>query len=378
MRITFTGDIMIEQPQLEATGQNFDAIFEPIKDYFKKTDILVGNLETPIAGKESGYTAHKWSFNTPETLLDTLKAVGFSILSTANNHCLDRGYEGAIKTIENIRRKGIKTIGTYANPDENHYLIEEVNGYKIAILSFTYGTNSVFNRQMLPDDKMWIVDLLSPQEKPNAAQGKLSRYNIPLRLWRKVKTVFVSSSKNHPEILVHQIDSAISEARNAGADKIIFLSHMGGQYGTKPSVYSEMVVNHLLEKGVDYIVGNHEHTVQKSMRIDDKFVAYCLGNFAMSPNSDAATSDVLKKSNADVSILLHLDFLEESTSPIISFQVVKNVLDSHGISRVYLLHDLIEKEESDDRKKALIKEYTQIASRFSGRAIVSNSFEHLL
>lgn len=57
MRLTFTGDILVEQEQFNALqGKPYDEIMLPMAEVFSKTDYLIGNLETPVAGEELGYT----------------------------------------------------------------------------------------------------------------------------------------------------------------------------------------------------------------------------------------------------------------------------------------------------------------------------------
>lgn len=61
-KITFTGDIIIAPEQLQAITKNadgnFSTIFEPIASLLKESDFVVGNLETPLGGKNLGYTNH--------------------------------------------------------------------------------------------------------------------------------------------------------------------------------------------------------------------------------------------------------------------------------------------------------------------------------
>src|SRR5690606_30919713 len=64
------------------------------------------------------------------------------ILNTNNNHALDQGKQGLINTIAHIESFGMKNIGTYKSQQE-HILIEESNGIKIAFLSYCYGYNGL-------------------------------------------------------------------------------------------------------------------------------------------------------------------------------------------------------------------------------------------
>lgn len=101
IKISFIGDIMCEKPLLNAAFNNgkycFDRVFSKMKATFNNSDFVVGNLETVCAGKEFEYTNHIYSFNSPEELVASIKNSGIDLVTTATNHCLDRGIEGLKK-----------------------------------------------------------------------------------------------------------------------------------------------------------------------------------------------------------------------------------------------------------------------------------------
>ena len=57
-KITILGDIMVEPPfmqQVEDNGEyDFKPSFAPLKTILEESDYVIGNLETPLAGPESG------------------------------------------------------------------------------------------------------------------------------------------------------------------------------------------------------------------------------------------------------------------------------------------------------------------------------------
>ena len=79
---------------------DFFPMFEKLQDFLDKSDYVIANLETPISYDNSNLTNHKWEFCTPKEFAFALKKVGVDYVSTANNHCLDRGMEGVISTIK--------------------------------------------------------------------------------------------------------------------------------------------------------------------------------------------------------------------------------------------------------------------------------------
>ena len=107
IKVVAVGDIMMHKEEIEGgkvagtDTYNFDYMFEAVKPYIEKADLAIGNLETPLAGKDRAYTGYP-AFNAPEQLAHALKNTGFDILTTANNHSLDRHYQGVAHTLKGI------------------------------------------------------------------------------------------------------------------------------------------------------------------------------------------------------------------------------------------------------------------------------------
>lgn len=149
VKMTVVGDIMCHDTQFKdaynssTDTYDFSHVFREVKEHFTNSDLVIGNLETTFAGKQRGYSGYP-TFNTPESLGQNLKTLGFDILSTANNHSLDKGYSGLVSTLEELEKLGIETVGTYSSvEDSEKILTKEVNGIKFAFLSYTYGTNGI-------------------------------------------------------------------------------------------------------------------------------------------------------------------------------------------------------------------------------------------
>lgn len=83
IKISFAGDLMCKLPQLQAsaTGNtyDFDAVFGKIGNVFKNSDYVVGNMETPLAGPELGYTKTATNFNAPIEFAQPKKPVSISL-----------------------------------------------------------------------------------------------------------------------------------------------------------------------------------------------------------------------------------------------------------------------------------------------------------
>ena len=272
IKMAVIGDIMCHNSQYKdaynsSTGTyDFSYVFEDVKKYISSADIAIGNLETTFAGKERGYSNYP-RFNTPEQLAQNLKDFGIDVLSTANNHSMDTNYNGLVSTINYLDKAGISHVGTnIAEEDQNKILVKDVNGIKIAFLSFTYGTNGI----PLPKDKPYCVNLIDD------------------------------------DFILEQIELAKKEE----PDLICASMHWGLEYQTKQNSEQERLANLLFTNGVDIIFGSHPHVLQpmekKTVTLDDGttkdcFVIYSLGNFMSGQ----------VKENTRNSVILNIDITKD-------------------------------------------------------------------
>ena len=112
INITAIGDIMCQNTQYKDAYDSsndtydFSFVFSEIKSRFEDSDLTIGNLETTLAGEERKYSGYP-TFNTPEQLAKNLKDLGIDVLSTANNHSLDKGYDGLVSTLKFLDEQNI-------------------------------------------------------------------------------------------------------------------------------------------------------------------------------------------------------------------------------------------------------------------------------
>ncbi len=244
--ISAVGDIMAHQSNLNnayspKTGTyDFTGFLEYVKPYLTKADLTIGNFETVTAGPKTGYTSYP-SFNTPDAILPALAGAGFDILSTANNHCLDRGISGLTRTIQMINKNKMLNIGNSTN-GKNKYVIKDINGIKLGILAYSGMYNGL-------------------DKKLSAAQ----------------KATCLSP------INELQIQKDIKAAKAEKADAVIVIVHWGTEYQRTPNTSQTALAKKMLSWGADIILGSHPHVIQKSEIVKvngkDKFIIYSMGNF---------------------------------------------------------------------------------------------------
>lgn len=76
-------------------------------------DVRFTNFEGTITGRYGGWPAKDDSCIAPEpVVLDTLQAIGFNVVSLANNHAIDLGPGGILSALEEAERRGFLHAGT--------------------------------------------------------------------------------------------------------------------------------------------------------------------------------------------------------------------------------------------------------------------------
>ncbi len=247
IRLIAAGDIMVHEPQLAAArigpaSWDFRPQIAPAAAPLRSADLAVGNLEVPLGGGRGGYTGYP-AFSAPDELADALRDAGFDLLFTANNHCLDRGEAGALRTLEVLDSRDIAHTGTFPASADPAPTILSADGITLAFLSYTYGTNGL---------------------------------RVP------------------PGIRVNRIDpkriaSDVRAARATSPDLVVVAFHYGLEYRTVPVPSQTEAVRSALAAGADLILGGHPHVLQ---RVDvlspdrpggtPRVVAWSLGNFLSS------------------------------------------------------------------------------------------------
>lgn len=242
--ILFIGDIMGHDEQIwsaedrETRTFNYDTVFTYVRPLISEADIAVANFEVTLAGPPyKGYP----QFSSPASLAVACSHAGIDYLMTANNHAADRGKTGIAGTINRLDSIGIPHTGTFLSPESKDALqplMIRKNGFSLALLNYTYGTNG----NAVPEPV--IVNILDKD----------------------------------------LVAADIEKAKNMSPDLIILFLHWGTEYDTIPSASQTEMASYFFSKGADLIIGSHPHVIQKMVWYRDgnemnKAVVYSLGNF---------------------------------------------------------------------------------------------------
>ena len=235
LSLTFVGDVLLhKQLQQQGYKQGFVSLWKEAVPFLQEADIAVANLEGPVAvgitrsGRQVDdpgpvfddivYTSYPM-FNYHPSLLADLKVSGVDLVSTANNHSLDRFSIGADKTIEALKSADLAYTGTIQKgaPRQFTTVLPTKLG-PLAFISCTFSTNGIIDK--------------------------------------------------HNQVLMCYDDKSelLNEVRKLGDDPkiagIIVLAHWGVEYQYRPAAKEVALSNELAAAGATAVVGTHSHVIQ--------------------------------------------------------------------------------------------------------------------
>lgn len=226
LQFVFVGDIMLDRyirTVSNRRGQDF-LVHDSIRGILKEGNMVIGNLEGPITDDSSQSEtsrvgeAKNYHFTFPATSAEFLKRAGIRTVNLGNNHILNFGEEGMMKTKSYLQASGIKYFGSPL-VDNEQISYQEIKGTKIALVNYN--------------------------EFIGGGREKAFR--------------------------------DIEEAKRK-ADLIILYTHWGTEYRAVEADTRELA-HKFIEAGVDLIIGSHPHVIQESEEYQGKKIYYSLGNF---------------------------------------------------------------------------------------------------
>lgn len=248
----------------------FRPMFEPLSALIGAADLAYANLEAPIAdgiaagGRAApdpgwrldervyGYQLPNVSFNFHPSIADDLVATGFDVVSTANNHAMDRGSRGADRTVDHLERVGLAFTGSRRQEESEAerpwHVLTKAGAMTVAWLACTYSTNGI------PDPKRQIRLCFSEQEK--------------------------------------LLDEIRSLATRSDVDAVILTPHWGAEDSHYPIAQQRALGRAAIEAGAAAVVGAHPHVLQpweKHVTADGRegLVIHSLGNFLSNQRQQA-------------------------------------------------------------------------------------------
>lgn len=243
-------------------------LWDEVGDWFFNSDIVIANLETPIDLTMQPICVPEMMlsdmhFNGSAEIFEIFsgngKYKGYDLVATANNHSLDMGVDGMLRTMDFLEKKGVAYVGTSKNQEQQDTpTIIERNGIKIGFIAWTAN----LNKFLPPHDAPYLVNY----QRLNLPDADLSP------LIRQAK-----------------------QTREAGADIIVMILHVGNAYQAYPSQHTVDNFHRIFEAtGADVILGYHPHNAQpmEQYAFVDPFTKLPKKGFAIYSTADFVAYDI--------------------------------------------------------------------------------------
>jgi len=205
--------------------------FRYVVSILRDADITFANLESVVSGPDGWMSSRRIQMQMNPIAISGLRYAGFNVVSLANNHAMQHGKEGLLKTIALLRGQNIESVGV-ESPDEgihNRYAFTK-GDIRVCLLGYNcrppkYSTAPLYTR------------------------GDLHR-------------------------MIRDIQSVREES-----DVVVLSLHWGEEFVECPSPAQVRIAHELIDAGAHLILGHHPHILQGIEQYGNGLVAYSLGNF---------------------------------------------------------------------------------------------------
>ena len=266
---------------------NFSSLFQYIAPYISQADYGVANLETTLGGSDFPYQGNP-SFNCPDSILDSVAGAGYDLLLTANNHCYDTLMPGLTRTVEQVRAKGLSSVGTRLTEQEPRYLIADVNGIQLGITCYTY---------------TMVMDAGKPRLNNNSQVENPALVNY-------------FTTDDLPSFYT-EIQGVYDEMLAQGAEATIVYIHWGTEYETTENETQRTIAQKLCDVGVDVIIGGHPHVVQPmdllTSTTDPEHRTVCIYSLGNAVSNQRIEEMKLKTGHTEDGVVFSVVFEKDST-----------------------------------------------------------------
>ncbi len=271
------GDVNFDPEYLPVFAEEgFQVAFDGLGGIFLGDDLTVINLECPPT--DAGAQLDKqFSFRCDPAALPVARDNGVEVANLANNHSQDRGAEGLLDSIVNVRAAGIEPVGAGADLIEaTTPAVFEIDGWTVAVL----GMGGV-----LPGDAWLATD-----DRAGMASGDD----------------------------IDQMVAAVTAATEL-ADIVVVTIHWGVEGVIEPDAGDRARAEAMIAAGADVIFGHHPHRLGELELIDGAPVFWTLGNFVWPRLSDLGATTAVGRFVIDpddgVEACLLPAFIESSGRP---------------------------------------------------------------
>ncbi|PCK77187.1 CapA family protein [Rhizobium sophoriradicis] len=298
------GDLIVSRALTKSNQPGFSAIVKLLRD----ADVTFGNMETNVfdsrcfKGSPQAEYGGAYHVSLPELGPD-LKAMGFNIVSYANNHTFDWGYEGMRETCRVLDDNGIIYAGVgdnLAQAGAARFL--ETPGGRVALVSFASTFEPMsrachpvgvapgrpgLNALRLAESIVVTPDMLDSLRKiraslpnycsDNEASDRVEISGVSYKLGEKPGYSYHANPVDVAHILRDLRQgkqfSDFCIASNHG--------HAPGNWSQEPADYERAFAHGLIDAGADAYIAHGPHQLRGIEVYKGRPIFYSVGNFIM-------------------------------------------------------------------------------------------------
>lgn len=263
---------MVLSGDLHVQREDPTSIFSYTAGYLREADLFFGNLEAAVTdrGRPSDFKGEgAATFKSEDRMFPAYTYAGLDAVGLANNHSMNYGTEGLLRTIELLEAAGIAHAGGGSNVSmAREPAVVDRKGNRIAFLSYS----SVF-----------VPPFAARENRGGIATVRVSTAYEPQPRLTEVpgSPPIIRTFPDPGDAAAMRED--VHKTRQV-ADVVVVSWHWGlspasGGVGQIVS-YQEEMAHAAIDAGADLVLGHHPHVLQAIEVYKGKPIFYSMGNFA--------------------------------------------------------------------------------------------------
>ncbi len=243
--VQFFGDVYVPEKVLAATESTAEdpQLFDDAQDLLGASAHNVVNLEGVATRGFQAAEFKQFLLRMPVATARLLKTAGIDIVTLANNHSFDYGYQGLAEMTEALAKAGVAYTGAGINQAQAvHPVIIPVGDRTLCLLAFS---------------RTFPADFWATESRPGTAFADV-------------------------EAVKHEVGACAASGRYT-----VVAFHWGREMTKQAQSYQRELAHQAINAGAQLVLGHHPHVVQELEIYKGRPIAYSLGNFAFgtSPTS---------------------------------------------------------------------------------------------
>ncbi len=301
-----TGDVGMNRPDP-------DSIFQYVKEYLGKADLLFGQLEPCLASCGTPASQCRLPMKGDPKGGAAIKRAGYDVMSFATNHCMDWGREAFFETLDVLETNDLHPIGAGKNIVEARkpYIAEIPAGSEDRHDMERTGSKDqqdVVRVGFLAYNSILPANYYADEDRPGCA---------PLRGITYYEQIEPDQPGTPCKIHTFPVEEDMAallddvEKLRPQVDILVLSMHWGIHF--IPAIiadYQRMAAHRAIDHGVDLVLGHHPHVLKPVEVYKGKAIFYSMGNFALDP-PNMFDPDVQKKKSHEAIKNLNPDMKEK-------------------------------------------------------------------